>query len=1403
MATKLSNVIGAPFSPFVLTQLANRAYRSSTGTSLLGNRTNEEVLYLANKTSWVRLISSVDIVPPAELSLDGGQTYISCPDLNIFLRKFGIEGSGDYNAPFSLAKNWILEAGTSAQVGNGIDLRRGIGPNGAYGLGGTEELGYRPMPGLTSVTVETMGRLGSLRQATITFKVWNMNQLNVIEALYFRLGYSMLLEWGHTQYFNNKDSNYVEQPGGVWVSKDVFGLEAPFADYQTKESLQQAIAIKQESTSGNYDGMLGVVSNFNWAFNQEGGYDCTVRLIGLGSVIDSLRINQAYKLPEGLAKRLQTAQDNLDAFIKKQQEEIQRLKDQAAKKEKAEQGETFLPVPASIGDLYQREKQYNNKPADYTYDQYFQDYGVYSFKYFDNKKKNYIAYVNLFDDPLVPPARLLKANELYGGLWLNLTTGLKQVNPVLLYPTVTLDNSAINKFIEAAAVAPGTSGYSLKPDPTSTAVSSTSLGRFLTSNDPRNISAISIGGDGTLTVNVQGPGIKYDPATQREYTLGLNLIQAPGVLDRYYKFAENPRKTLGDAFGATPVQATITGLTFKKGESLVTVKGTFQLKAKATLDKERIEGLVSANLLTRQTADDIIGSSPDKEVILNYRFETNNPGFILDTLAPAPSQTQSEQKPENANTGDNNAQTNTADASQSQSAVGYESALHAMLVVVQTTSQEAATKSRERVDIIDIREATKLFYQDGILDGVFDTQTIADPTNVPFNLTAYAQKGFNSELMVDPKKFSQITSIDFNKFCKSVVVEFAQFNTDGIVYPGQYSTYITLGYLLAFINNMCLFYDSKNPDKNTKKRPYVYLDFNPETNLCLTSPQQFSIDPNICLIPAYLNQNQYREIFPEGIQPAEPFNPEKENYLSYRLTSAGNSGAADFSFQATNQYQGKTMNILLNTQYLLEVLKSFTTSDPEHSVNLQPFLERIMTDVSKCLGNTNLFRVAYRDDSNTIQIIDDQFTPNLAAEPTMLERSQFLQDLKNNAVNAGELPIFSSTVLVEGGKSRVVPSLSIAREFQIRSVMSTKLASMIAISAQASTGSVNAKDHSSLSYLNQNYRDRYKPYIQDVAPPKNGSRDRPSNDQEAADIFNGHVQSIYTTLNLSADKIQSSKNYYIERMSKVKSGDNITSSAPFIPVELELTLDGISGIKLMNAFSVPQSRLPLSLRNETDDQAKVAFIVNGLTHTIESNQWVTRIKAQMIKLREDSAVGKKVIAPAGKQSGVLDFTTTSGLGGSNTPRNTNLFANTNAPRTSAYLFGTAKSNLSIDAPAHPNWGGLKATWQNANAWDLVVPAGTPVYALTDGTVSGIGFYENRNTVWGYKFTLTGASNSFFYTHLDSVVVANGASVTKGQLLGYVGQWPSDYVRLSTFSHLHLGVKTGTLKTYVDNTGKLL
>jgi hypothetical protein len=47
----------------------------------------------------------------------------------------------------------------------------------------------------------------------------------------------------------------------------------------------------RESKSGNYDGLISKVVNFNWSFAQDGSYDINLELISVGDVVESLKCN--------------------------------------------------------------------------------------------------------------------------------------------------------------------------------------------------------------------------------------------------------------------------------------------------------------------------------------------------------------------------------------------------------------------------------------------------------------------------------------------------------------------------------------------------------------------------------------------------------------------------------------------------------------------------------------------------------------------------------------------------------------------------------------------------------------------------------------------------------------------------------------------------------------------------------------------------------------------------------------------------------------------------------------------------------------------------------------------------------------------------------------------------------
>jgi hypothetical protein len=59
------------------------------------------------------------------------------------------------------------------------------------------------MMGIKKAEIKHENR-GSLRRATVQIKAFNRVQFDIIDVLYLRLGFNILLEWGHSMYYDDK-----------------------------------------------------------------------------------------------------------------------------------------------------------------------------------------------------------------------------------------------------------------------------------------------------------------------------------------------------------------------------------------------------------------------------------------------------------------------------------------------------------------------------------------------------------------------------------------------------------------------------------------------------------------------------------------------------------------------------------------------------------------------------------------------------------------------------------------------------------------------------------------------------------------------------------------------------------------------------------------------------------------------------------------------------------------------------------------------------------------------------------------------------------------------------------------------------------------------------------------------
>ena len=91
--------------------------------------------------------------------------------------------------------------------------RQGFSHNSGYGSAygdpliraeAENEFGIVPMPGIIDMDVKTKSAYGSLKEAKVNFVCYNLRQLEILELLYMRPGYPVLLEWAWTPYINNE-----------------------------------------------------------------------------------------------------------------------------------------------------------------------------------------------------------------------------------------------------------------------------------------------------------------------------------------------------------------------------------------------------------------------------------------------------------------------------------------------------------------------------------------------------------------------------------------------------------------------------------------------------------------------------------------------------------------------------------------------------------------------------------------------------------------------------------------------------------------------------------------------------------------------------------------------------------------------------------------------------------------------------------------------------------------------------------------------------------------------------------------------------------------------------------------------------------------------------------------------
>jgi len=1292
---RICNIAGYPIYNWAAMQLN---VRSKQGQQDI--RDDSNLLYLANKGAWVRVLSSVNlerklmnyyrtINPNIARPQDLAESYVLYGGTSTYAFE-----SNKLNVPQYGINN--LEIGDLGNVkGAGMNLRSGIGNSGAYNLLGDQEVkayGYRPMPGITSVNIEATGRLGSLRQATVNFKVWDKYQLDIIDALYFRPGFTVLIEYGHAKYYDN-DS--ILQTSEQWMIGD------PFKTQSTKEQINILISNGIRRSYGNYGGMLGIVTHFDFSMNTDGGYDCSIRAMSLGAVMGNFPIN------------------HLDVFSKAYQGQLKVYLDNTRATKIADAEREYADKLSA--DIAQANLLLNQSPdmwAKLKIDDPFSTL-LYNTKNILPFNENITTFTRDTTDPQ-GHALVLTENETpyrttstldQNTIGLAIIQGGKLPDGKSVYDQITIDvpyytnrvNTEVSNFtgshdISLSSTSTNLKAYYLQDNGSPGIIYFSRLedkitdkyiapygieGQTETIYIKLNVSNInSIITNRTSTILKIQNGVKNQDLWKESYSNYFDVLfkekTTGGYYIQYTYFgALNPENTVFSLQLNFPI-----GQESKAKEYFTNPNTKYkilEIDSNAPLPQYgTLNTFISLQVVDNDGKDqpgytidfggggkNSYGNSEIVDLSFIQSIEEKDNYQILATDGILQENNANLQKQMNdlaaaKKTAEDQIQSQ-YDADQVALTTESKSTLELMLkslllFAINHQKPDIPTYSIDLKKFIrDIfsegcyakyfkdyfaenKQYSKKTYKKEDLARYINTQMNEDDRlemNLNYGNNFFVMSGenlVNNRGEINDGIVDKIPTVDFGELIKYIPLQFGENSNLGVKGADtKLSVYIPLGLFFLFLNHTAMLYNKQNINaigNGNIVTPMTYIDFNPETNFFLSNESQISLDPFKFLIPFQGGNIAYDKLFGELLSDNRILKPSGSSQAPQPLFNFSEdklSGAISVDFKTPlgdantpNGYIGKLMKVMVDVNYLLTIIEQQRTNSDEGQAFFQTTIERILEDLNKSMGNYNAFRLSYNDSANCFVITDDQ----LQAAPDSTVKAAIDSMITSNGELGYEIPVY--------GKN------SIARSFEMKTDMSGRIASMLAISANPvqSDQVATARNTSDFGIYNIGTYDRF---ISAVSDSVSGSKDDPNNfaEVEAAINFNNMVKDIYSLIKppkdgeagsstyLNQNNVERALAYYKNRIAQKKNIDPGSATAMIIPLKTNIVMDGMSGLYPFQLYTINENMLPYRYSTANLVNKKPAFSIARMTHTIDNNQWTTSVEGFMTLLRPETDYNNK------------------------------------------------------------------------------------------------------------------------------------------------------------------------------------
>lgn len=290
-----------------------------------------------------------------------------------------------------------------------------------------------------------------------------------------------------------------------------------------------------------------------------------------------------------------------------------------------------------------------------------------------------------------------------------------------------------------------------------------------------------------------------------------------------------------------------------------------------------------------------------------------------------------------------------------------------------------------------------------------------------------------------------------------------------------------------------------------------------------------------------------------------------------------------FAEQVTNLEENDLLNIFISVDFLLSTYAEYSNSSSEADDSVFNIVDSVLKSLEKNLGYINNFEVTFEENQNVFYIVD---------RTVVLSKSDF-----------------NSSGLIDliGLKSEV-------ENLQIQSVITDKFANKIALASQVIGELADYENVSSLHAWSRGIITRHSDTTKtgtDKDNSEQGIRSIEELKQTYSNFLTSRSNNNSYYFAYSQSDIDGFRYVHMRLMRKLlaeETRSRTTNYPGIIPLTLNFSIKGVSGIKLLQEFRINDFILPDSYKS------RVAFKITGLDHRIGEGKWVTDIKAYLTVL---------------------------------------------------------------------------------------------------------------------------------------------------------------------------------------------